>query len=258
MRVLLKAIAWNFCAYVTRPFELGLSLLAAVLNNLLFVYGIYLMASLSASADGNLRQPFLIMSGVLVTAWGMVNLLLGGLDDLGDYIACGKFDAFLATPQHPLLLMATFNNSLAIMGLAELLQGLAVISYLGYQQGGLLAIKLLLAVIPSAIALLSTLIIAGTSAFFVQSGNHLAFALSRLLMFMSLFPVSALLNGKERILIYVTPILMTAHLPLQYINTGNIIWLVLALSSSLLLLLGALALFNLGRRRYQTANWIGI
>lgn len=252
--ILLLLLQYQFQAHWSKPLDFCLSLLGALMNNLLFVYGLYALVSVSASGTPKNSDQFLCASGLVVAAWGLIHLLLGGLADLGTYITSGELDNFLARPRHPLLLVAWSKSEL--MSLAELLQGLAVLLYLGINQGALFSLKLLLALGMVAVALLGAIILGGSLAFFFQRGDAISVMFARMVMLMSIFPMNHLLIGGERALIYCTPLFFSYFLPRQFMTYGGVAWCLLGYAGSLLLLTGAVYLFTLGLKQYQSANFI--
>lgn len=254
LKLLLIAVRDNMSSHLARPGDLLLSTLGSLMNNCLYVYGIYLIASISLSGEFHNINIFFIATGLITTAWGLVNLLFGGLAELGGFIESGELESFLATPKHPLLLTAMAKSNISC--LAELLQGLIVITYLGLSLGAIFALKMLMGVCIAAIALLGVVIIGGSLSFFSQRGNSISALFIQTTLSMSLFPMGSVLKSHEKWILYLSPLVFSSFLPIQFITKGDISWFILGFIGSILFFMSSLYFFKIGVTNYRAANFI--
>lgn len=253
-KLLLIAIMYNIKSQFAKPFEFFLIFLSTLLNNCIYLYGIYAIIYLSDPKHPNKINVLLISTSLVITSWGIINTLYGGLIELGKLIENGKLEPFIATPYHPLFLVAISKSE--ISGLAELIQGLVVIIILGYTINFAFSLKLLIGAVVTALALLGVIILGGTLSFFVERGNSLSSIFIQTIFSMSLFPVITFFNNDEKLFLYFTPILVTSYLPLHYIYNANIYSFLFAFFGSSVLIMFSLCLFNIGLKYNKSANVI--
>ena len=253
IKLILLAAKNNFSSYLHRPGELLLSTLGSLINNCLYIYGTYVIALLSLPTRIS-SNMFLITTALITTAWGLINILAGGLLELGRKIETGGLDSFIATPKHPLL-VATLSKS-DISYLADLLQGIMVIIYLSYKWNIIFAFKMTIGSLITAIALLGVIIIGGSLSFFSNRGNAISALFIQSTVSMSLFPMAAALRGKEKWILYLSPILFTSFLPLQIVQRFGTVSLCLAAVGAMFIFVVSIMLFNFGLKNYRSANFI--
>lgn len=254
IKLLWLAFKSQWSAQLRKPIEFFSSLAAIVLNNSLYLYGIYLLAILSVRGDPAATKEYLISTGMVLTSWGLLNVFSGGLFQLGFLIETGELEVFLARPRHPLFLVAISKSNLVSVG--EVLQGFATIVLVMFLHGWSLGMRTLLNSMVLAFAFAGVIILIGSFSFFSARGSQLSSVALNIILTLSLFPLDRVLKGREKWILYLTPLLMTATLPRMATLTGNTTLFLLSLVATFSLFLVALKLFNFGLKKYKTKNYI--
>ena len=193
----LTALFWlavknQWSAQMKRPVEFFSSLLAIILNNSFYLYGIYLLAFLSVKEDPSALQEYLVSTGLVLTAWGFLNVFGGGLYQLGTLIETGELETFLAKPRYSLLLVAISKSNLVSLG--EIVQGIATIVLVSVLYGVPLGLGAILSSGILIFAFAAVVILLGSFSFFSTRGSSLSYALLNITLTLSLFPVGGLVR----------------------------------------------------------------
>ncbi len=245
----------NQCsAQLKKPIEFMSATIALILNNSFYLYGIYLLAILSVGAKSEATQEYLISTGIVLTSWGILNIFGGGLYQLGSLVETGEIETFLARPRHPLFLIAISKSNLISIG--EFFQGVFTIALAALLYGLPFALRALASSLLLTLAFAGVVIIIGTLSFFSTRGSQLSYVILNIILTLSLFPIGRALQGKERWILYFTPILMTATLPRLATITGNPIYCAVSVIATFALFFFSLFLFHFGLKRYKSKNYI--
>lgn len=254
--LIILAIKSNIFSSFTKPGELFLSIAGTLINNSLYVYGFYLIAQMSLFKNHDVANMFFVVTGLFTTAWGVVNLVSGGLMQIGQLIETGELDRFLVFPRNPLLLIAISKTE--IVALADILQGLIVLVYLGVNLGSIFVLKMALAIIVSIVSLIGLVIIGGSLSFLTERGGIISSVFVQTIVSTSLFPISNTLRGKEKFIIYLSPLLFTSFLPTQIMYMNSWHWLIYGLLGSNIFLILSVILFNFLIKNYRSGNAMSV
>jgi ABC-type uncharacterized transport system permease subunit len=246
--LLILAFKNQLSAQMKKPFEFLTGLLSLILNNSFYLYGIYLLALLSADDNPLAAKEYLVSTGMVLTSWGFLNVFGGGLYQLGSLIETGELEAYLAKPQPTLLLVAISKSNL--MSVGEILQGMITIIISSILYDSFLGIKMLVISAILVFAFASVIISIGTISFFSSRGSQISYVILQVLLSLSLFPVSRALKGREKWILYFTPLLITATLPRLIVLQGGL--------ATFLTFIVATMLFKFGLKFYRSKNYIFI
>ena len=97
-----KAMKHNWSAQASNPVNLWCGLLTMIVNNILFLYGMWLMMFAGKEQNKAIFPFYLTLTVLAYIGWGTLNFFLGGLKELGYIIDDGKLEPMLGTPRHPL------------------------------------------------------------------------------------------------------------------------------------------------------------
>lgn len=236
-----------------KPIEFFSSIIAIILNNSLYLYGIYLLA-LSIGEDPSASKEYLISTGMVLTSWGLLNIFGGGLYQLGTLIETGEFETFLSKPRAPLFLIAISKSNLVSIG--EVVQGVVTIILASFFYGLPLGLRALSGSIILTFGFAGIVILIGSFSFFSSRGSQLSYVLLNIILTLSLFPVGRALKGREKWILYFTPLLMTATLPRLSTLTGNSILILTYCFATLFLFFISIVVFEFGKRKYKAKNYI--
>lgn len=254
--LLLLSFKNQWSASMRKPLEFFSSLLTMILNNSFYLYGIYLLAILSVRDDPAATKEYLISTGMVLTSWGLLNILGGGLFELGRFVETGELESYLAKPRSSLFLVAI--SKLQLVYFADLIQGIATITLTAFLFDPLLALRMLASSIILTFAFGAVMILIGSFSFFSSRGSQLSLVLLNLILSLSLFPVGRALRGREKWILYFTPLLMTATLPrLTALYGGGLLFAGFIVATLGLCVL-AMIVFNFGLKLYKSKNYIFI
>lgn len=244
----------QWSAQMKKPIEFFSSLLAIILNNSFYVYGIYLLAVLSVGGTSFASQEYLISTGMVMTSWGLLNVFFGGLFQLGTLIETGGLETFLAKPRHSLFLIAISKSNIVSIG--EIAQGIATIVFAMFLYGFPLGLRALFSSAILTFAFAAIVILIGSFSFFSSKGSQLSSVILNVILTLSLFPVGSVLKGREKWILYLTPLLMTATLPRMATLTGALPLFLASFVATGFLFLISLKFFKFGLKKYQAKNYI--
>lgn len=186
MTLIFLALKNRLSAQMKRPLEFITGLIALILNNSFYLYGIYLLAILSSDDNSLAAREYFVSTGMVLTSWGLLNVLGGGLYQLGNFIETGELESHLAKPRSPLLLVAISKSN--IMSFGEIIQGFITIIISAILYGPLIGIKMLAVSAVMVFAFASIVIIIGTISFFSSRGSQISYVIQQVLLSLSLFP----------------------------------------------------------------------
>lgn len=249
-----KAIKHNWSAQASNPVNLWSGLMAMIINNVLFLYGMWLML-FDGKAQNQLIFPFYLTLTVLAyIGWGTLNFFLGGLKELGDIIDDGKLEPMLGTPRHPLFLVAISKSN--VMALGDFLQGVFTLVFLYWYTDYTWALRATFSSLLVIIAFASIFIAAGTLAFFMNRGGSLSVFIIESTLSFTMYPVTKILEGNSRIILYLIPAALTATLPMAWIENANWADFFILISVTFLCLILSIVFFNYGVKNYKASNYI--
>lgn len=244
----------QWSANMKKPFEFFPALVAMILNNSFYLYGIYLLAILNTKGDPYVTKEYLLSTGMVLIAWGMVNVFGGGLCQLGALIETGELETFLAKPRSPLFLAAISKSNFVLFG--DLIQGIFTIVFVTYLYGFSIGMKTLLSSSILIFAFTGVVILVGSFSFFSSRGSSLSYVCLNVMLTLSIFPIAKALKGREKWILYLTPLLMTATLPRLTALVGSTSLFLASLIATLSLFLISVLFFNFGLKKYKAKNYI--
>jgi ABC-2 type transport system permease protein len=244
----------QWSAQMKKSIEFFSSLLAIILNNSFYLYGIYLLAILSMRSDPFATKEYLVSTGMVMTSWGLLNVFGGGLFQLGVLIETGELETFLAKPRPSLFLVAISKSNLVSIG--EIVQGVATIVLAMFLYGLPLGFRAVLISVILTFAFAGVVVLIGSLSFFSSRGSQLSSVILNIILTLSLFPVGHVLQGREKWILYLTPLLMTATLPRLTTLIGSVPLFLASFIATSSLFFVSLLFFNFGLKKYKAKNYI--
>jgi len=169
--LLLLSFKHQWSAQIKKPLEFIIGLIALILNNSFYLYGIYLLAILTSDDNSLAAKEYLVSTGIVLTSWGLLNVLGGGLHQLGNLIETGELEVYLAKPRSPLFLVALSKSNL--MSFGEVLQGIATIGVCAILYDLSLGLRMFASSVILIFAFASVIIMIGTFSFFTSRGSQM-------------------------------------------------------------------------------------
>jgi ABC-type uncharacterized transport system permease subunit len=162
----------------------------------------------------------------------------------------------LSTPRNPLVLIGISQSITPALG--DIIQGLCNLLALFYLAPFDMAVRCIGFTIVSAIAFLGLFIITGSIPFFVQRGNALSQLLLECNLSLSFYPSGKVFVDKGRLFLFLTPAAVTGILPMTAIENGSLESGLIAFIGAVAFLFLSVVVFNLGLKKYQSANYVSL
>lgn len=254
-RLFFKAIRNNFSAQASNKANLWAAMITMVVNNILFLYGMWLMLFDGKEQNKALWPYYLTMTVLAYIGWGAVNFFTGGLKGMGEIIDNGRLEPMLGTPRHPLFLIAISESSATALG--DLLQGLITLALLGWVSdiGWVMRAALCSAIVTVNFA--TIFIAAGTLTFFMNRGSALSIFIIESTLSFTMYPMTKVLGVNSRWILYFIPAVLTATLPMNWIENGSVMSFAILFFVSAVCLYASIQFFKLGVKSYRAASYLG-
>jgi len=255
LKLFLKAIRYNWSAQSSNKANLWSAIITMIVNNLLFLYGMWLMLFDGKAQNKTLWPYYLTMTVLAYVGWGAVNFFLGGLKNMGDIIDNGRLEPMLGTPREPLFLIAISESSATALG--DFLQGLITLVLLGWVSDLQWVLR---AAFCSAIVIVNfatIFIAAGTLTFFMNRGAALSTFLIESTLSFTMYPMTKVLGANSRWILYFIPAALTATLPMTWIENANVFSFTLMLLASAVCFILSIQFFKLGVKSYRASSFLG-
>jgi ABC-2 type transport system permease protein len=193
--------------------------------------------------------------GVLASSFGLVSLLFGNAFNLSEIISKGRLDYYLSLPR-PVLLHAVASHMIA-SGMGDFSYGFLSYALSGYfTWDGLL--RFVLAMLLAATVFAAFLILIQSLAFWLGMMSNLSqLALNAMLTF-GIYPITLFDNYAKLILFTLIPAAFMGAMPAELIRSFS--WQTLAelLAGAIVFLFIAIAVFQLGLKRYESGSAIQV
>lgn len=249
-----KAMKHNWSAQASNPVNLWSGLLTMIVNNILFLYGMWLMMFAGKAQNQLIFPYYLTLTSLAYIGWGTLNFFVGGLRELGDIIDDGSLEPMLGTPRHPLFLVAISRSSVTALG--DFLQGIFTLAFLYWYTDYTWALRATLSSVIVVIAFSSIFIAAGTLAFFMNRGASLSVFIIESTLSFTMYPVTKILEGNSRMLLYLIPAVLTATLPMAWIEKADWPAFLMMIAATSLCFLLSVFFFNFGVKNYRASNYV--
>jgi len=250
-----RALAYNFDQFRAAPANLIAGALGMVINNVLFLSGIWMMLFAGKDENRPIQLYFIALNALVMVSWGFVNFLVGGLRELGSFVEEGTLEPMLATPRHPLWLVAFSRNHVPAFG--DLVMGVLLLGLLAALGDPAMASRALAAIAISCVAWAGFFVLVGSLAFFLPRGASVGEFLLNAILSLSSYPTGRMFEGWGRIVLLSLPVGAISILPLEALMGAGWRSYALAAGGAGILFLAGLGLFRAGARRYRTVSLIG-
>lgn len=250
-----KAIRNNWSAQASNKANLWSAIITMIVNNILFLYGMWLMLFDGKEQNKALWPYYLTMTVLAYIGWGAVNFFTGGLKAMGEIIDNGRLEPMLGTPRQPLFLIAISESSATALG--DLIQGLITLVLLGWVSDIHWVLR---ATFCSAIVIVNfatVFIAAGTLTFFMNRGSSLSLFIIESTLSFTMYPMTKVLGVQSRWILYLIPAALTATLPMNWIENASVLSFMTMSFASVACLLLSIQFFKLGVRSYRAASYLG-
>lgn len=252
--VLSKALKYNWSSQASNKVNLWSALVTMILNNILFLYGMWLMLFDGKAQNKPLFPYYLTLTVLAYIGWGALNFFVGGLREMSEIIDNGRLEPMLGTPRSPLLLVAISHSSASALG--DLIQGLVTLVILFWVAETGWALRAIVCSVMVLFGFAAIFIAAGTLAFYMNRGSSLSFFIIESTLSFTMYPVTKILEGSSRWILYLIPAAITATLPMAWIEEAGWTQFLWMLVTTLLAFLLSIIFFNQGLKKYRAASYV--
>ncbi|MGZ3744223.1 MAG: ABC-2 family transporter protein [Pseudobdellovibrionaceae bacterium] len=250
-----KAIRNNWSAQASNKANLCSAIVTMIVNNVLFLYGMWLMLFDGKEQNKALWPYYLTMTVLAYIGWGAVNFFTGGLKVMGEIIDNGRLEPMLGTPREPLFLLAISESSATALG--DLLQGLITLALLAWVSDMHWVLRAAFCSVIVTVNFATVFIAAGTLTFFMNRGASLSQFIIESTLSFTMYPMTKVLGVQSRWILYLIPAALTATLPMNWIENASVVSFVMMFLASAVCLLLSIQFFKLGVRSYRAASYLG-
>ena len=194
-----------------------------------------------------------ITFGITASAFGLVSLLFGNAFTLGEIITKGRLDYYLSLPR-PVLLHALSSRMIA-SGLGDFLYG-----FLSFALSGVASptafVRFVMAVLLGATVFAAFLVIVQSLAFWIGNNANMSQLAVNAMVTFAIYPITLFDSLAKLILFTLIPAALMGAVPADFAR--HFTWQALAqmLVGAGLLLVIAIAVFQVGLRRYESGSAI--
>jgi ABC-2 type transport system permease protein len=230
-------------------------ILGMIINNgFYFIFWIIFFDRFKEVRGWGLSDMFLVF-GITAASFGMTAFLFGNAFNLSEVIAGGRLDYYLSLPR-PVLVHTIASRSIS-SGLGDLIYGITSFLISGYSTWDGLGL-FLVGVVLAGTAFVSFLIIVHSLTFWLGNAGALAGLLMNAMLTFALYPISLFDGPAKFILFTIVPAAWMGSIPASLIRDltwGNLAGLSLG---AIMLLVLAIAIFQLGLHRYESGSAIQV
>ena len=224
-----------------------------ILNDALLLFFWWIFFSRFNQIKGWEMNDILLLYAVSAGGFGFAAVFFGNCMKLGELIANGQLDFYLALPRNPLIHILISRTSIA--GIGDLFFGIGI--YFFSRDVNLVGFLILLSMIMcSGLVLTSFSVLAYSAAFFF--GNSVGFGnlYTNMLVTFSLYPGFIFKGFVKFLLFTILPASFLAYLPSEIIKEFNIWTFLIIIGFTVFSILSAYSVFNLGLKKYESGNLI--
>lgn len=212
------------------------------------------MIIISVTKDPSITiKQILLVWGFAAVGFGFQELFFSGIHSMPNFIIDGKLDAYLVQPKNVLLSVVTSRSSMPALGdvaygIVALILAVPSITTLFYA---------LIFAILGGIIYSSFVVIINSFLFFSIEFRELAATLERMPTSFATYP-ETIFHGFARILFYtLLPVAYIVYIPVRFMLRNNYLLLLYILLFTIFIVALAFGIFNLGLKKYSSANLMG-
>ncbi|CCB87026.1 MULTISPECIES: ABC transporter permease [Parachlamydia] len=225
-----------------------------ILNNFIFFSLWWIFFNQFHDIDGWKIEEMILLSAIGSGAYGLMQVLFGGIKLLSKMIINGDLDFFMLQPKN-LLIHISSSRSLA-KGWGHLFTMILFMIYGGLQRDSICLI--VISSISGCMVFVSIGIIAHSLPFWMGSVETLSKKYFDSVYLFALYPTNIYSGFMQLVMYTVIPAGIIGNLPVSLIRDFSWIKLALLMGSSSIFLLGAFCVFHMGLKHYESGNKFGL
>lgn len=254
--LLWRAFKNHLDAHLSVPVNFYASVIGMLVNNFLFLYGMWLMLFQGKEQNQPAFHYYLALVSTVYVGWGLLMTFAYGLRFMGEVIDDGRLEPMLGTPRHPLLMVAIGESNPSPIG--DFIQGFAAWGLLFYFSDSAFAWRSLAVMGIVAFGFLGVFIFAGSIAFFSNRGGRVGSFLIECTLSFTIYPTGKMFSGSARYILYLTPAFLTGVLPMEVVEHAGLWAFFKALIAASIFFFLSVQFFQLGLKKYRAASLVGV
>lgn len=226
------------------------NILFMILNNASMLIQWMVLYSLKDNIGGYTFKEVMLLWGLAASTYGVSRAFFASAFKLSDTINTGKLDAFLVQPKSVLLNTITTHVSSAAIG--DLIFGFAMVFFYGFSIKTFLLFTLF--TITGGLIVTAFAVILGSLAFFLNNSDIISDSGNNLMIHFATYPDGIFKGVVKALLFTLVPVGIANYIPLQVIIEFNIFKFLIVIGVTIVFMLLAHLIFNLGLRKYSSTN----
>lgn len=226
------------------------NILFMILNNASMLIQWMVLYSLKDNIGGYTFKEVMLLWGLAASTYGVSRAFFASAFKLSDTINTGKLDAFLVQPKSVLLNTITTHVSSAAIG--DLIFGFAMVFFYGFSIKIFLLFTLF--TITGGLIVTAFAVILGSLAFFLNNSDIISDSGNNLMIHFATYPDGIFKGVVKALLFTLVPVGIANYIPLQVIIEFNIFKFLIVIGVTIVFMLLAHLIFNLGLRKYSSTN----
>lgn len=223
-----------------------------VLNNASFLILWLVFFSIKKNIGGYGFDDIMILWGISSGAYGVAHVFFYKSFELTNTISEGKLDAYLVQPKNVLIQSASGLNASA---LGDLLYAYILLFFIGISLKSFVLYTLF--IICGGLILTSMAVIYGSLSFWIGKSEQIANTMNGMMLQFSTYP-DTIFNDYIKIIFYtIIPAGFMVYLPVKVIISFSLTNFLIIIGMTLVFVLGAFIIFNMGLRKYSSSNLMG-
>lgn len=254
IKFLCLAIWTNFRLSFALRAAFFITLLLTILKQIMFLVAwnfFFLKYKMVQGWDFN---QMLLMYGIVSFSLGALEAFFYGVRDIPKIIETGQLDNFLLQPKNVILNIALSRGDFSALG--EMVAGILFIIYSGYFLKSILIILIILAI--ATLFVFSLYLYLSCIAFFTRNSADFIRELLLNSVIVATQPNAAYRGAFKMFTFTVLPVAFLSYLPIEFLRTGHIPFLLYTLLGTLIFFGISIALFQFGLKRYESGNMLGL
>lgn len=229
-------------------------IIGMLVNNYLTLLGIWAMLFAGKPSLNAVSEIFFITNFILMLAWGLVHVFLGGVTNLDQQITEGALDYALTSPRSPFFILSLTRSHLPAWG--DIILSLVGLIFFSFSFGFVFLIQSLFISIFATLALYSIFLFMGCLAFWFRRTEAIHSVLINICLAYNTYPIVDTGTGM-RWLLFLLPMLFIGVVPATFILMPTLPIVLYEIIGSLVFYFLVRKFFYYGLKKYQSSSALG-
>lgn len=250
IKVMFLSLKYNIMKQMTNKVTFITNIVFMILNNASFIIQWLILFSLKEEIGGYTIKEVILLWGIAASVFGIAHILFNKAFELSDLIINGKLDTFLVQPKNVFLSVITSDTSISAIG--DLIYGYICLFLYGITIKNFILFTIF--TITGGIILAAFVSIIGSISFWIVKGDILVDTLNNMMVSFATYPGTIFKNTIRIILYTVIPVGIANYMPVDTIINFSFMNFVYIIAFTIVIVILAFYIFNLGLKRYSSSN----